>query len=71
MSAKRCRRTAVSSPVASLMRKLLPYLMSCAHIVLKPTSLHLIPAYSSQSSDFSQTLAGVGLSELEWAGVGS
>jgi len=33
--------------------------------VLNSTSLQLIPAYSSQSSDFAQTLAGVGLSELE------
>ena len=37
----------------------------CAHFVLNPTSLQLIPAYSSQSSWFGQTLAGVGLSRLE------
>jgi len=44
---------------------------NCAHFVLKPTSLQLIPAHSSQSSGFAQTLAGVGLSESEWAGGGS
>jgi hypothetical protein len=33
--------------------------------VLNSTSLQLIPAYSSQSSDFAQLLAGVGLSESE------
>ena len=37
----------------------------CAHFVLNSTSLQLIPAYSSQSSGFAQTLAAVGLSELE------
>ncbi len=37
----------------------------CAQIVLNSTSLQLIPAYSSQSSDFSQTLAGIGLSGSE------
>jgi hypothetical protein len=37
----------------------------CDHFVLNSTSLQLIPAYSSQSSCFGQTLAGVGLSELE------
>ena len=37
----------------------------CARFVLSSTSLELIPAYSSQSSDFSQTFAGIGLSELE------
>jgi hypothetical protein len=31
----------------------------CAHFVLNSTSLQLIPAYSSQSSNFPQTLAGV------------
>jgi hypothetical protein len=29
---------------------------NCAHFVLNSTSLQLIPAYSSQSSDFAQTL---------------
>lgn len=42
---------------------------NCAHFVLNSTSLQLIPAYSSQSSCFVQSLAGVGLSESEWAGV--
>ena len=37
----------------------------CAHFVLNTTSLHLIPAYSSQSSGSAQTLAAVGLSESE------
>ena len=37
----------------------------CAHFVLNSNSLQLIPAYSSQSSGFEQTLAGVGLSEPE------
>ncbi len=36
---------------------------NCAHVVLNFTSLQLIPAYSSQSSGFAQTLAEVGLSE--------
>jgi hypothetical protein len=36
---------------------------NCAHFVLNSTSLQLIPAYSTQSSGFAQTLAGVGLSE--------
>lgn len=40
-------------------------------IVLNSTSLHIIPAYSSQSSDFAQTLAGIGLSEFDKAGGGS
>jgi hypothetical protein len=40
-------------------------LSQCAQIVLNSTSLQLIPAYSSQSSEFSQTLVGVGLSEAE------
>ena len=38
---------------------------NCAHFVLNSTSLQLIPAYSSQSSDFIETLARVGLSESE------
>ena len=42
----------------------------CAHFVLNSTSLQLIPAYSSQSSSLAQTLAAVGLSESEYAGVG-
>jgi len=33
--------------------------------MLNATSLQLIPAYSSQSSDFAPTLAGVSLSEPE------
>jgi len=33
--------------------------------VLNSTSFQLTQAYSSQSSDFAQYLAGVGLSELE------
>ena len=37
----------------------------CAQILLNSISLHPIPAYSSQSSDFAPILAGVGLSELE------
>jgi len=37
----------------------------CAHFVFNSISLQLIPAYSSQSSSFAQTLAGVGLSESE------
>ena len=39
--------------------------LNCAHFVLNSTSLHLIPAYSSQRSSFEETLAGVGLSEPE------
>jgi hypothetical protein len=39
--------------------------LNCAHLVLNSTSLQLIPAYSSQSSSFEETLAGVGLSEPE------
>ena len=39
--------------------------IDCAHFVLNSTSLQLIPAYSSQSSGFAQTLAAVGLSESE------
>ena len=37
----------------------------CAPFVLNSTSLQLIPAYSSQSSSFEETLAGVGLCEFE------
>ena len=37
----------------------------CAQIVLKPTSLQLIPAYSSQSSGILQSFALVGLSEFQ------
>jgi hypothetical protein len=44
---------------------------TCAHVVRNATSRQLIPAYSSQSSGFAQTLAGMGLNEPEWAGVGS
>jgi len=33
--------------------------------VQRPTALQLISAYSSQSSDFAQTLAAVGLNEVE------
>ena len=39
--------------------------LNCAHFGLNSNSLQLIPAYSSQSSDFAQTLVGMGLSELE------
>jgi len=38
---------------------------NCALFVLKPTSFQPTQAYSSQSSDFVQTLAGAGLSEPE------
>jgi hypothetical protein len=38
---------------------------SCAHFVLNSTSFQLTQAYSSQSSSFEETLAGVGLSEPE------
>ena len=44
---------------------------NCAHFVLNATSLQLIPAYCSPNSGFAQSLAGVGLSEPEQAGVGS
>ena len=37
----------------------------CAHFVLNSTSLQPIPAYSSQSSSFEETLVGIGLSESE------
>jgi hypothetical protein len=40
----------------------------CAHVVLNSTSLQHIPAHSNQSSSFEQTLAGVDLSEPEYAG---
>ena len=36
-----------------------------AVLMLCSTPLQLIPTYSSQSSDFWQTLAGVGLSEVQ------
>lgn len=39
--------------------------------MLNATSLQLITAYCSQNSGFAQSLAGVGLSEPEQAGVGS
>jgi len=39
--------------------------LRCAQIVLNATSFQPIQAYSSQSSDFSETLAGVGLNEAE------
>ena len=42
--------------------------ITTVHIVLNSNSLELIPAYSSQSSYFMQTLAGVGLSRLELDG---
>ena len=38
---------------------------NCAHFVLNATLLQLIPAYSSQRSHLSQTLAGIGPSEPE------
>jgi hypothetical protein len=37
----------------------------CAYFVLNSTSLQLIAAYSSQSSDFAQTVVGMALSESE------
>ena len=49
----------------SPIRNLRAELKYCAQIVLNSTSLHLIPAYSSQSSSFEETLARVGLSESE------
>lgn len=44
---------------------------SIYQIVVGSTSLQLIPAYSSQSSSFEKTLAGIGLSESEETGGGS